>query len=133
MSVVHNIALNWGLGSNLLSGPVVVMADQGQVVSTSIVANTANKQLDIAWAQAKLQSLYILASQNCTLYINAPSGGSPTDTIALTAGIPYVWLAGSGVKYPITGTSGAVTSAYVTTPATPTTPCDFELRAAIDL
>lgn len=133
MSVVHNIAQNFGLGSSLISGPVVITADQGQAVSASIPASTLNKQLDIAWAQAKLQSLYILASQNCTLYINAPSTGSPTDTIALIAGIPYVWLAQSGVKYPITGTSGAVTSAYVTTPATPTTPCDFELRAAIDL
>lgn len=65
----------------------------------------ANVPLDIS----QIQSLLITADQDLTLKTN--SSGSPDNTIALKAGIPYLWLYNSGITLPL---SADVTNWYIT-------------------
>lgn len=134
MSVVHQIPVNWGVGSGALVKIVSVSADSEKNISDTIPNATNNQNLNIAWAAGKLKSLYIKVSSAATLYVNAPSGGSPTDTISLDPDCPFCWIAESGARIPFVGTAGAVTALYLTVPdSEPDADCDLELRSAIDL
>ncbi|AMV27370.1 hypothetical protein VT84_23425 [Gemmata sp. SH-PL17] len=126
MSITHTIQEIWGAGSNQV--PVQVTksgsVEQNSSLTLGVVTNQA---VDLQWAQAKLLSIFIKTDVDCTLKIN--SSGSPTDTITLAAGNPFVWVKGSGVPYPFTGTAGAVTTAFVTT----TVATNVEIRVLLDL
>ncbi len=73
----------------------------------------ANQPVVYTITRANLKSLLIYCDKACTVYTNDVSGGSPQDTIAITAGQALVWtLAGDGLaRCPF---SGNVTAVYVT-------------------
>ena len=70
----------------------------------------ANTNYILKITRTQLKSMFLISDQNIDIYTNAASGGSPTDHIALLAGIPMAWTlatdtltAGLGlVKCPIT-------------------------------
>ena len=64
---------------------------------------------ELDYSQCK--GIFILADTTMTIETN--SGGSPAQTIALTAGVPVAWMYGSGVC-PITAD---ITALYVTSTA----------------
>lgn len=78
-----------------------------------LVPIAANTHYLVTLIRSQLLSLCIYAADAITLYTNAASGGSPTDTIAIVAGQALVWtLATDGLsKCPL---SADVTSIYVT-------------------
>jgi hypothetical protein len=132
--ITHRLTQTWGAGSSLIGTDVNVTADSEQNVSAVIPDAAANQNLSLAWPAGKLRSLVIVVSKDCDLYVNAPSGGSPTDHLELKAGVPLVWMEDSGARSPIIGTAGAVSAVYVSVPTTdPVADCTFNLRAAVDL
>jgi hypothetical protein len=134
MSISQTYKVYWGAGNQLLGSSYVLSAQSEQNVSVDLANNSQNTPLDIAWAEANLVTLIIIVSAPCTLYINGQSGGSPTDTIALTPNVPFIWFQASGTKYPFTGTGGAVTSAFVTVPnSSPAQDSQFDLRALVNI
>jgi hypothetical protein len=72
-----------------------------------------NVQIALAFTRSKLKSIVISADGPCTIFTNAPSGGSPQDTIALVANQVLIWtLATDAIaRCPF---AGDVTTAYVT-------------------
>lgn len=134
MSITHKIDVAFVGGGANAADTVTVAAATEQNVSALIPDNTTNQALNVDWAAGKLQSFYLRVSSDCTLYVNNPSGGGPTDTIQLKAGYPIAWSKLSGVREPFVGTAGAVTNMYITTPnQTPDVAVQVELRAAVDL
>ncbi len=126
MSISHQITETWGAGSNQVA---VLTTKTGSVEqNSSLTLGTVTNQLvDLQWASAKLLAVFIKTDLDCTLKMN--SSGSPTDTISLTSAVPFVWVKGSGVPYPFTGTAGAITAGYITTTAA----TNVEIRVLLDL
>ncbi|AMV26119.1 hypothetical protein VT84_17100 [Gemmata sp. SH-PL17] len=126
MSISHTIQQVWGAGSNQIAtqSTKTGSVEQNSSLALGVVTNQA---VDLQWAQAKLLSIFIKTDQDCTLKMN--SSGSPTDTIALTAAVPFVWVKGGGTPYPFTGTAGAITAAFLTT----TVATNVEIRVLLDL
>lgn len=126
MAFTHVISNTWGLGGTLIGSQVAKTGGVEQNFSLAL-GTVTNQAVDLAWASAKLLSVFITTDVDCTLKLN--SSGSPTDTITLAAGIPYQWVKGSGVTYPFTGTAGAVTTGFLTTTAA----TNVEIRVLMDL
>lgn len=62
----------------------------GRSTLDTTVADSVSDQLAVISIDVSvIQSIIILSTQNLTLETN--SGGSPIDTIALKANVPYVW------------------------------------------
>ncbi len=82
------------------------------VPEVPVAAGASNATTGIAFNGTNLQAIELISTQNCTLYVNAPSGGSPFATINLKAGIPYTWSASKAqISNPL---NTNVTQIYVT-------------------
>ncbi len=114
MAFTHKVSLLWGQGSDQIGTQFAPTGDLEQNFSLAL-GTVTNQALDMAWAPAKLVSIFITTDVDCTLKLN--SSGSPTDTITLKAGEPFSWLKNSGVAYPFVGSTGTVTAGYITTTA----------------
>jgi hypothetical protein len=121
MSRTQTVTNAWAQGSDLLGGKRNIVSDNEQN-SSSALGVVTNQLVPLAFAEAKLKSIFILSDQDCTLKFN--SSGSPTDTINLKAGIPFQWTSDNYLVYPFVGTTGAITALYVTT----TVATQFDLR-----
>jgi hypothetical protein len=75
-------------GSDVEAGNARVGLDQ------TIPAGSTNLSVSMAWTVANTESIFIVASQNCTIKTN--SSGSPANTINLVANIPLVWGKSAG-------------------------------------
>jgi len=82
---------------------VATLADE------AFASDAADTLMNIAIDFSALQSLYICATEGCTVETN--SGAAPDDTFTLTADTPIVWYTGCGYTNPITAD---VTKVYVT-------------------
>lgn len=65
----------------------------GGQIEQQLIPNAADQEIACAIDFSQLKSLFIKAAAVMTLETN--SSGSPTDTIALKAGVPYIWTPGS--------------------------------------
>lgn len=82
-----------------------------QVIEVDEALGTVTNQLvNVAFAIANLKAILIKCTVAATLKTN--SSGSPTNTIALQAGKPYIWRLGGYVTNLITAN---VTALYITT------------------
>ncbi len=99
-------------GSSARSGLLTDVAPTDTESSLSIPASTANQLLTISIVRANTQFFLILADQACTVDVNAPSGGSPAQTINLKANIPFYWSASGYYAQPLLAD---VTALYITT------------------
>jgi hypothetical protein len=114
MSITHRVTNTYNDTSNTtIQQVVVVTADTEQNYDFTLATGT-NVELHLAFTVANLQSLCFSASTACTLYTNAPSTGSPQDTIPLVAGQVLTWALANGGTCPF---SSNVTAIYVTNAA----------------
>ena len=111
-----------GTEKTLTTGP----SDHGHGPQTFALAQV-NKLISMAWAIAKMRGFGMVATENCTLYTNAPSTGTPAQTFALKANEPFIWYQGGPDANPITVD---VTALYLTTPTAGTT---FTISVGLDL
>ncbi|HEY4364462.1 MAG TPA: hypothetical protein VGN17_26085 [Bryobacteraceae bacterium] len=100
-------------GSTARSLTETVTGNTERNLAVQVAASTTNHHVVIGWVQADLQSLSITSDQAITIYTNAASGSSPTDTIAVAAGQVMVWTLATDLigKCPF---SADVTSLYIT-------------------
>ena len=76
----------------------------------SIAALTTNQNFILALDVSQIKFIVLKSDQALTIKTN--SSGSPTDTINLLAGVPYVWV--YNANYNSLLLTGDVTSIYVT-------------------
>lgn len=111
--ITHHITRTYtgsdGTGLTLVEAPTG--NDEGNFSQSVPIA--ANTQYHLAFTRANLKSLTIRAAGNVSIFTNAASGSSPTDTIAVTATTPRIWtLAGDGLA--ACPFSADVTTIYIT-------------------
>lgn len=93
------------------------------VDADAIPAATTDREIALVLDVSQLTDFFMIASGDCTVELNTTTGTA----IALLAGIPYFWIAGSGITCPLTVD---VTKIFVTTPAG--SAVDFRVRAGFD-
>jgi len=116
MSYTHTINTSYstGIEGQLTSSTIAVTSDSERNYDGAIPGSaTPNYEIDWAITAANLKSLMILSSIAITVYTNAASTGSPQDTIAIAAGIAFVWNGGSNPF------AGNVTKLFITAGAVP--------------
>ncbi len=97
MAASDTININWSStsGAQGLSGSVTDYANSEATVLNQVFgANTNAGSFVWNFNANGVQMLVLLSSQNCTIGTN--NGTSPTNTLALIAGIPYYWERSSG-------------------------------------
>lgn len=106
----HNISLVFKSSSGkTISAALAVNSAEEVNISIPIPANSTAYQINFAIpVLARLNDLVFLSDQNLTIKTN--SSGSPANTYALVAGIPFYWTVTSGVANPVTT---VVTTAFV--------------------
>lgn len=100
-----------------------------------VVPIAANTHYAFNLTRSQLKTLALLSDQNITIYTNDLSSGSPTDTIALVAGIPMCWTLGTDtltaglglVKCPIT--ADVTAGLYITNAAA--SAANLKIRAVL--
>lgn len=106
----ESLRIVWtGPGSASLSG-TVTKANTGEGgLSIPVGAATTNLQINLVMDVSQVALLYMKSDVDMTLKTN--STGAPTNTIALTAGVPQIYLSASGMTLQFTGD---VTTAFLT-------------------
>lgn len=125
MAFTHTRTCNFSSGSGTVSSSLSYSGTNETNVSESLAAG-ANQDIVLAVDVSALVSLYIKSDEDCTIYVNDVSGGSPTKTVTLAADEPYVWPMGGNTS-PL-GASD-VTVLYMTTTETET---NIEIRVLQD-
>ena len=72
-----------------VSGQKTYTADAEFVLDISVPAPSTDLEVDVAIDVSNVKSLCLLADRDMTIETN--SAGSPVDTIALKASVPYLW------------------------------------------
>lgn len=67
---------------------------------TPVNLSTTNQAVDLNFAVANVQALWMFSPQTVTVKTN--SAGSPTQTLTLTGGVAYQWVAGGAGTNPFT-------------------------------
>lgn len=93
------------------------------VDADAIPASTTDREIALVLDVSQLTDFMMVASGACTVELNTTSGTA----IALAAGIPFLWLASSGITCPL---AADVTKIFVTTPSGDAV--DFRVRAGFD-
>ncbi|HEY1603854.1 MAG TPA: hypothetical protein VGG64_29905 [Pirellulales bacterium] len=83
--------------------------DNGDEFDLAVADGTTNHQAVLAFAVATLVSIWLTTDQDLTIKTN--SSGSPTNTIALKANVPYHWATDS---YQSNLLTADVTSLFIT-------------------
>ena len=128
--LVHNILRQYkGTDGIAIALAEAVSGNAEMNLDDAALAVVANHQYHIAITRANLQSLCFQASGPVTVYTNAISSGSPTDTIPLTTGQTLIWTlaADTITKCPF---SADVTTIYVTNAGSG--PVTFKMRAVVN-
>jgi hypothetical protein len=118
MAASHTYAYTWtrANGQSALSFSVPVAAiSEVDIVDLAIAAAQTNFLVTfVTITLANVVAFFLSCDQTCTVKTN--SSGSPTNTINLIGGQPYVWTNLSYIAIPLASTT--LTSFYVTnTPA----------------
>lgn len=118
MSITNTFTFGHSGGDVSLADTVAEVAAVAQSGSFTVAGSTTNQQEGFSWTNANLRGVYLKSDQTLTLKTN--STGSPQDTLTITAGVPFVWVFGSGITNPFAGnvtqtfwTNGGATLANV--------------------
>jgi len=90
-----------------------IPADKHVAIKKTVPKNSTNIQFDVAADISDAVGMAIEASQDCTVYTNDLSTGTPTDTLSLKKNVPVLWSLGDPVAAKFL--SADVTAVYVTT------------------
>ena len=106
----HTITQEFRQGNQpALTKSVVSTADGENNRDITVAAATSNYLVAMVLDVSQLKSIFLLSDKDVILETN--SGGSPADTITLTANVPVSWYVGCGYACPL-GTD--VTAIYLT-------------------
>ncbi len=125
MSFSHTAALNLASASGTLERTKAYSGSGEINISESVVTASTDLAITCAIDVSAVKSFYVVSDQAVTLETN--SGGSPTNTIVLKAGVPYQWNTDSYNTFLLTGD---VTVIYVTNASGST--AAIELRCVQD-
>ncbi len=111
MSISHVLGLNWAgpTGAVAITENVTLTGVTELNLDFTVAGSTTNQQEPLVFTVSKLQSFYMVSDQALTVKTNATSGQQ--ETIVLAAGIPYLFVGGSGQ---LAAFAGNVTTAYFT-------------------
>lgn len=118
MSVTHKVTHTYNDTSNVTIQCIESIPGAGEKnYDNAALASGTNVNIGMALTQADLLAVCIFSSTACTIYTNAPSSGSPQDTIHVQAGQVILWTLENNLiaKCPF---SNDVTAMYVTNAAT---------------
>jgi len=111
-----------GIGADVDERQTLAGVTQGIEVSET-VTDAADLLMSVAFLLAKLKVIIMVSSTAMTVKTN--SSGAPQETIALAAGVPFVYVPGAGLDSPF---AGDVTALYLTNTGAAT----FNLRVGVD-
>jgi len=123
MAKTHTFNPSVTAPSGSLSGTPQTYSGGEHVEYDETFAAGNNQAFALAFAVAKLKSIFILASTDATLETN--DSGTPASTISLVGGIPYIWNEDSYFANLI---DADVTSAFLTNAAE----CRLRISAIVD-
>lgn len=123
--ISHVLTLSWARNGESISQSVTI-SDNGELNRNVTVANGATDfpvaaTIDVS----EIKSLYIHSTQNVTIETN--SGGSPANTLTVTANKPLVWYVGCGLTNPL---STDVTGLFITNASGSS--ADVKIRIIVD-
>ena len=123
MSVSYTFTRAVNDGVAPISKADVVTSGANQDVDEAIPANQTSLPLAFAFTKTKLQGIYMVSDQACTVKTNTTTG---TDTISLLANMPYMWTISD--SYFANPFAGNVTGLYITN----VTACTLRIRSIVD-
>lgn len=91
-TVTHTFATSHAGGSVPLSDSISVTGTVAAEAAVALNANTTNQLVPMAYLTANIKGVYIKTDVDCTIKVD--STGSPEETIAMKAGVPYTWYTG---------------------------------------
>jgi hypothetical protein len=133
MAISHILTDEITFGSTTIRASETVSSGSEIAISEAISANQTNQLVALAFANAKLKSIYIHSDVTMSLHTNEASTGTPQDKIFLVAGSAYKWSltgsflgeVGDSAASPF---DGNVTALYVTN----TTAGTLTIRGLVD-
>jgi hypothetical protein len=81
-------------GGRSLAGSVIESGSSEINIDQTYAGGSSNVELDIAFTDAGLQSVFLISNQPLTIGTN--SSATPSNTINLVAGAPLIWSRSSG-------------------------------------
>jgi hypothetical protein len=109
MSITGTIAVTHQRGGESVTVQKTITTEAELAADIPVAIGATNVVANVPLDISQIQSILITADQDLTLKTN--SSGSPDDTIALKAGIPFHWIKNSGITLPF---AADVTNWYVT-------------------
>lgn len=97
-------------GTLAISGSQSEVGATEQTIDSTFAASTTDSLLSIAFTASNLQSIALVSDKNLTIETNSAS--SPTNTINLKAGTPFVWS--KSAAYFANPFTANVTAFYIT-------------------
>ena len=94
MSFSHTITNTWTNGGAPIAKSVILAGGVEMNIEESIAGSSTDVQVNCPIDVSALKSIYMVADKDLTIQTN--DGGSPDNTIALKANVPFVWDASSG-------------------------------------
>ncbi len=91
-SVAQTLAFSHTGGSVPISDSVTITGSVAAEAAVSLSASTTNQLVPMAYLTANVKAVYIKSDVDCTIKVD--STGSPEETIAMKAGVPYTWCTG---------------------------------------
>lgn len=127
MAFSHTIGMNWGSGARSLAASKAYTGDLQISINQAVASDAADLEVVVAIDVSEAKVVYMKSDVDCTVETN--DGGSPVDTIALVANVPYVWTTDSYDSL-LLGTD--VTSLFLTNDSNPAVAGTFELEVLVD-
>ena len=112
MSVSHTVKVEYLIEGDAAGEPVrsyTISSEGGDDVSLSVADSTTDQLVAFTCDFSQAKFFYIYSDQDVTIETN--DGDTPDDTFNIAAGIPFLWIYGSGITCPI---STDITSLHVT-------------------
>lgn len=109
MSFSHNVTFSVRRGGDDPVSETLTFSASSEANFDETIAVGTDTVLNIAIDVSAVKSFFIVSDRAVTIETN--NGGSPTNTLTLAAGVPYVWNTSSADTFKLTGD---VTKYYVT-------------------
>jgi hypothetical protein len=110
VSISHTFSLGHAGGSVPLSDTVTVAGTVAVEINVTVNAAATNQLVPISYVAANVKGVYVRSDQDVTVKVD--STGSPEQTVALKANVPYVWYTGD--PSPLLFATDCSTGWYVT-------------------
>ena len=101
MSFTHAVKFIWSEGSSVVEQSFSQSSGAESNVDEDVTTATTDGLVAFTLDFSQCKALYMLASGGA-LTVKTNSSGAPDQTIALASGVPFVWVATSGITCPIT-------------------------------